>query len=123
MHICIYLLCHLLMFVCTTHRCFAGSPSRGTRNEMNQAFARGAVSSFNLDSDDEEQHDSPRAHIRGPFSDDEDEGRGASSSGTSSGASRHSFGRRRPHQLALSDSESEEDSKFRREESSGTSGV
>ncbi|UJR37446.1 hypothetical protein I4U23_030149 [Adineta vaga] len=68
---------------------------------------------------------SPLTRTRGLFSDDEDEGHGASSSGTSSGASAYSFRYQRPSQFRLDDIESDDESSFERGHmsASATSGV
>ncbi len=120
----------LLLFICLVSRCFSSTPPRGTKKEVNRALATG-VRSLSFGSDDEDdmnQHGSarspPRTRIRGPFSDDEDEGRGASSGGTNSAISGQSSGYRRPNQLVLDDSESDDDeSSVKRAETSATSGV
>jgi hypothetical protein len=119
----------LLILICIVSRYFASTPPRGTRKEVNRALATG-VRSLSFDSDDEDdmgQHGSirppPRTQIRGPFSDDEDEGHGASSSGTNSGVSAQSSGYRRPNKLKLGESESDDESSVNRGEISATSGV
>jgi hypothetical protein len=119
----------LLIFIYMVSRCLAGTSPRGARKEVNRALATG-VRSLSFDSDDEDdksQHGSarspPRAQIRGPFSDDEDEGHGASSSGTNSGASVQSPDYRRPNKLTLSGSGSDDRSSIKRGEMSETSGV
>lgn len=120
----------LLIFICIVSRCFAGTPPRGTKNEVNRAITAGVRSlSFDSDDDDDDmsQHGTarspPRTKIRGPFSDDEDEGHGASSSGTNSGVSAQSSGYRRPNKLKLDESESDDESSVNRGEISATSGV
>jgi hypothetical protein len=113
----------LFLFLCIFSRCFAGTPPRGTRKEVNRALNTG-VRSLSFDSDDDDdtsRHEPARVHRL--FSDDEDEGHGPSSSGTSSGASRQSFGYRRPNQPPLSASESDDQSSINRGEISATSGV
>ena len=120
----------LLLSICFISQCFSSTPPRGTKKEANRALEVG-VRSLSFGSDDEDdknQHGSvrspPRMRIRGPFSDDEDEGRGASSSGTNSAISRQSSGYRRPNQLVLDDSGSDDDdSSVKRAETSATSGV
>jgi hypothetical protein len=123
------LLLLLLIFTCIVSRCFAGTPPRGTRKEVNQALATG-VRSLHFDSDDEDdmsQHgparSPPRTQLRGPFSDEEDEGHGVSSSGTNSGASAPSSGYRRPNKLKFSESESDDESNVEPGQTSATSGV
>lgn len=119
-----------LLISLVTRRCLSSASSRGTRKEINRALVTG-VGSLNFDSDEEETTnqqgtaDSPPSHkrIRGPFSDDEDEGRGASSSGTNSAISRQSINYRRPSQFRLDDSDSDAESSIKRAEISGTSGV
>ncbi len=120
----------LLLFMCIVSRCFAGSSPRNTKKEINRALTTG-VRSLSFDSDEENdrsQHESarlppPSTRLRGPFSDDEDEGHGASSSGTNSGASAQSSGYRRPNQLTFSESESDDRSSIGRGRMSVTSGV
>lgn len=117
------------VFISLVIRCFSSASSRGNRKEVNRALATG-VRSLSFDSDEEEnfnQHEivysPPRASIRRPFSDDEDEGHGGSSIGTNSAISRQSIDYRRPNQFALSDSDSDAESSIKRAEISGTSGV
>jgi hypothetical protein len=114
-----------LIFICIVSRCFAGTSPRGTRKAVNRALTTG-VRSLSFDSDDEDYmsqqgsvRSPPSTRIRGPFSDDEDEGHGASSSGTSSGASAQSFRYRQPNQFRLSDIESDDESNIGREQTSG----
>jgi hypothetical protein len=121
----------LLIFICIVSRCFAGTPPRGTKNEVNRAITAGVRSlSFDSDDDDDDnmsQHGAarspPRTQIRRPFSDDEDEGHGASSSGTNSAASAQSSGYRQPNKITFSESESDEESSIDRGQMSATSGV
>jgi hypothetical protein len=120
----------LLLFICFVSRCFSSTPPRYTKKEVNRALATG-VRSLSFGSDDEDDMNQqgsarspPRTRIRGPFSDDEDEGHGASSGGTNSAISRQSLGYRRPNQFPLGDFESDEDeSSVKRAETSATSGV
>jgi hypothetical protein len=88
------------------------------------------VRALNFDSDDDNTHEHSPSHrarpsipVRGLFSDDEDEGHGASSSGTSSGTSARSSVYRRPRPYVLSDVESDDESSLDREQLSATSGV
>ncbi|CAF2487927.1 unnamed protein product [Rotaria sp. Silwood2] len=118
----------LFLFINIISRCFAGTSPRGTRKEVNQALAS-RIRSLNLDSDDEEdksQHESARppslTQVHGTFSDDEDEGHGASSTDRSSRISTEVSFHRRPKQFTLSESESDDESSFQREQMSGTSG-
>lgn len=117
------------LFISLVIRCFSSASSRGNRKEVNRALATG-VRSLSFDSDEEESSNQrgavqspPRTRIRGPFSDDEDEGRGGSSGGTNSAISRQSVDYRRPNQFTLSDSDSDAESSIKRAEISGTSGV
>ncbi|CAF3434425.1 unnamed protein product [Rotaria sp. Silwood1] len=119
----------LFLFINIILRCFAGTSPRGTRKEVNQALATG-IRSLNLDSDDEEdKNEHGSAHLPSltrvdeTFSDDEDEGHGASSTDTSSRLSAKVSFYRRPKQFTLSESESDDESSFRREQISGTSGL
>ncbi|CAF0955322.1 unnamed protein product [Adineta steineri] len=114
-----------LLLLCIVSRCFAGTSPRNTRKEVHQALNVG-VRSLSFDSDDEDDMSQQgSARVRGPFSDDEDEGRGASSSGTSSGgaSSAQSFRYRRPHLFKLSDIESDDESSFKHRDMSATSGL
>jgi hypothetical protein len=120
---------NLIIFICIVSRCFTVTSPRGTRKEVNRALVIG-VRALSFDSDDEDdmnRHGSarspPSTRIRGPFSDDEDEGHGASSSGTSSGISGQSSGYRRPNQLTFSESGSDYASSIGRGRMSATSGV
>jgi hypothetical protein len=119
----------LVIFICIVSRCFAGTPPRGTKNEVNRALTAGVrILSFDSDDDDDmSQHGAarspPRTKIRGPFSDDEDEGHGASSSGTNSAATAQSSDYRRPNKLTFSESESDDESSIDRRQMSATSGV
>jgi hypothetical protein len=115
----------LVLLICIISRCFAVTPPRGTKKEVDRALAAG-VRALSFDSDDEDniiQRSPPRTRIRGPFSDDEDEGHGASSSGTSSGISGQSSGYRRPNPLTFSESGSDYASSVGRGQMSATSGV
>ena len=114
-----------LLLICLTSRCLAVTPPRGTKKEVDRALVTG-VRALSFDSDDEDniiQRLPPRTRIRGPFSDDEDEGHGASSSGTSSGVSGRSSGYRRPNPLTFSGSGSDYASSVGRGQMSETSGV
>lgn len=119
----------LLIFIFISHQCFASTPPRGSKNEANRVLAAG-VRSLNFDSDDEDdmsQHGSvrspPRTQIRGPFNDDEDEGHGASSSGTNSAASARSSAYRQPKKLILGEFDSDDESSIDPRQMSATSGV
>ena len=108
----------LILFMFLVRPCSAVTPPRGGKKEMQRALNTG-VRSLSFDSDDEtsDEHRTPsRAappRVRGLFSDDEDEGHGASSSGTSSGTSGRSSIQQRIHQLRLSDVESDPDTSLR----------
>ena len=106
------------------------TPPRGSKKEMYRTMNAG-ISSLNFDSDEEQSYEtrisldqSAPGPPRGLFSDDDDdEGRGDSSTGTSSEMSAHSTMYRRPGQLKLSDGESDGESSIDPGHMSATSGV
>ncbi|CAF1358590.1 unnamed protein product [Adineta ricciae] len=131
-----------LLLICILSYCHASTPPQGSRQETNRALDTGARS-LSFDSDDEDQM-SPRrlantpaspsrtsglihtpysTRTRSSFSDDEDESRGTSSSGISSGTSGYSFNQQRPGQFRFSDTESDADISFDRGRMSATSGI